>query len=410
MAAGSKKRSSAGGKTPPVEHNHGSGDGDIDPASGCCTASISDQWNEKNNRSCARESKTSQFAARKGNKSASSIMTHAAKNFGINQRNSLQSKASQKLLCRMGKKKRRIQGLPKHAPYKSLSFTPLSKTFFIGGPELPTPANHDIVFPRLPNKADLYHVSKLKIIDSLEGALMPGVFTLLPREKVRRIVSQKKTFRAFQTLESKGSCNKKNGERITIFESLSSKYVTLGAYGPRIRRGIEYSTHGLEGNESAWNEMSRFYGRVVEVATSYLPSEYVYGISRSREFVGAKPSPLKNNSSRDLWPAISSGRNVFLNSHKDDNFCYSLTTVLEDVGFEDNAPISNYFCFPQQGVSVALRPGDLLLFNPHVYHSVSSRSTKNDVYCISFYMKIAYIGGNDNKQQLSENIKEWAKK
>ena len=171
---------------------------------------------KKNNGACARELKTSQFAARKGNKSASSIMTHAAKNFGINQRNSLQSKASRKLLHRMGKKKRRIQGLPKHAPCKSLSFTPSSKTFFIGDPEVSPPVNHDTIFPGLPRNCDLHHVSELKIINSLEGALMPGVFTLLPREKVRRIISKKKTFRAFQTLESKGSCNKRNGERITV--------------------------------------------------------------------------------------------------------------------------------------------------------------------------------------------------
>ena len=183
---------------------------------------------------------------------------------------------------------------------------------------------------------------------------MHGVFTLLPRAKVRRIINQTKTFRAFQALESKGSCNKRNGERITIFESPSSKYVTLGAYGPRVRRSIEYSTHGLEQNKAAWNELSWYYSRVVEAATSYIPAEYVYGISRSREFVGAKPSPLKCGNSRDLWPAISSGRNVFLNSHKDDDFCYSLTTVLDDSAFDDNAPIANYFCFPQQGVAVAL--------------------------------------------------------
>ena len=52
-----------------------------------------------------------------------------------------------------------------------------------------------------------------------------------------------------------------------------------------------------------------------------------------------------------------------------------------------------YFAFPRIGVSVALRPGDFLLFNPTEPHCVSSRCRANDdIYIISSYLKTAVVG------------------
>jgi hypothetical protein len=63
--------------------------------------------------------------------------------------------------------------------------------------------------------------------------------------------------------------------------------------------------------------------------------------------------------------------------------------------------IINYFCFPEQGVCVALIIYDILLFNPQKLHCVSSRKDpsndkSNNIYCVSFYLNTAIVGGNDN--------------
>jgi hypothetical protein len=90
----------------------------------------------------------------------------------------------------------------------------------------------------------------------------------------------------------------------------------------------------------------------------------------------------------------------------DEDFFYSLTTIASESGLQRDidrysmeAEVCNYFMFAEQGVAVALRPGDMLLFNPMYQHCLSSRTTAyqhNDVFCLSLYLKTAVVGGNDN--------------
>jgi hypothetical protein len=55
----------------------------------------------------------------------------------------------------------------------------------------------------------------------------------------------------------------------------------------------------------------------------------------------------------------------------DDDFFYSLMTIACSHALRDDideyklhAEVSNYLVFPEQGIVVALRPGDMLIFNP----------------------------------------------
>jgi hypothetical protein len=52
-----------------------------------------------------------------------------------------------------------------------------------------------------------------------------------------------------------------------------------------------------------------------------------------------------------------------------------------------NDKILNYFCFPEQGVCVALRNYAILLFNPQKLHCVSSRKihqmTSQKIFIVS---------------------------
>jgi hypothetical protein len=95
-----------------------------------------------------------------------------------------------------------------------------------------------------------------------------------------------------------------------------------------------------------------------------------------------------------------------LNTHTDEDFFYSVTTVPSAYGLREDidryqidVEVCNYFTFPEQGIAVALRPGDILLFNPQYQHCISSRTSiyeTEDVFCVSLYLKSAVVGKNDS--------------
>ena len=101
-----------------------------------------------------------------------------------------------------------------------------------------------------------------------------------------------------------------------------------------------------------------------------------------------------------LWGSLACGKNYYLNSHVDEDFFYSLTTVASEQGVQDNdrymmeAAICNYFTFAEQGIAVALRPGDMLIFNPLYHHCLFSRTARyenDDSWKLSFHTKIKHI-------------------
>jgi hypothetical protein len=115
--------------------------------------------------------------------------------------------------------------------------------------------------------------------------------------------------------------------------------------------------------------------------------------------------------SQSLYGSLASGKNHYLNSHIDEDFFYSLTMVASTYGlrhdidrYSMDAVPSNYFTFAEQGIAVALRPGDMLLFNPQYHHCISSRTSSyesEDIFCLSLYLKSAIVGKNDNSLPLT---------
>jgi hypothetical protein len=111
---------------------------------------------------------------------------------------------------------------------------------------------------------------------------------------------------------------------------------------------------------------------------------------------------------KSIWRSLACGKNYYLNSHLDDVFLYSLTTNASEFGLQEDVDkyrmdtkVCNYFTFAEQGIAVALRPGDMLIFNPRYHHCLSSRTDSyrcKDVFCLSLYLKTAIVGGNDNSQ------------
>jgi hypothetical protein len=108
--------------------------------------------------------------------------------------------------------------------------------------------------------------------------------------------------------------------------------------------------------------------------------------------------------STQIFNGIAFGVNVYLRSHIDLDFTYSVIQVHvddSDYGLLDD--VVCYFSFPGLGVTVPLKPGDFLLVNALEYHCLSSRCQSDvEIYCVSSYLKTAVVGGNDNNRQLSE--------
>jgi hypothetical protein len=70
-----------------------------------------------------------------------------------------------------------------------------------------------------------------------------------------------------------------------------------------------------------------------------------------------------------------------------------------------DADVSNYFVFAEQGIAVAVRPGDILVFDPQYHHCSSSRALEyenDDIFSLSLYLKSAVVGKVANKLPLNE--------
>ena len=105
-------------------------------------------------------------------------------------------------------------------------------------------------------------------------------------------------------------------------------------------------------------------------------------------------------------PSTSFGINNFLAMHTDKDMFLSVVHVHSDKESDSvykqkyalHTDIIKYFTF-DNAVSVTLRSGDLLIFNPTIQHCISTTTTKyssHNNYCISHYFKTAVASRNDN--------------
>jgi len=70
--------------------------------------------------------------------------------------------------------------------------------------------------------------------------------------------------------------------------------------------------------------------------------------------------------------------------------------------YAENDTVVAYFCFPTRGVAIPMQPGNFLLFDATLPHSISSRCHQiDDIMCMSFYLKSRVVGMNDNSIPLS---------
>ena len=122
------------------------------------------------------------------------------------------------------------------------------------------------------------------------------------------------------------------------------------------------------------------------------------------------------------FPSMATGRNACLEIHTDDDAFFSVVVIYRKGDMRtgkvkrkkrkgdrkqkvdtysyihEDSEVLKYFTF-ETGITVALRTGDILMFNPQIKHCVSSNTDTckgDDVYCTSFYFKSMVMGLNDN--------------
>jgi hypothetical protein len=249
----------------------------------------------------------------------------------------------------------------------------------------------------------------LKVIDTIFGARMESaagdtVFTLIPRhDAIHKMTHVKKSVASLYALDdAKRAAEVRGKTRITVAED-DGKYATVGLKPNRGSIGVSeiWPQKLTIGNR---NSIRKLMARCEEAAKGYIPSNELRGL-RIAQVLG-EWKEISGVSSHPIWGSLACGRNYYLNSHVDEDFFYSLTTVTSEHGLQQDidrysmdSDVCNYFTFAEQGIAVALRPGDMLIFNPLYHHCLSSRTSayeSADVFCLSLYLKTAVVGQNDN--------------
>lgn len=106
---------------------------------------------------------------------------------------------------------------------------------------------------------------------------------------------------------------------------------------------------------------------------------------------------------KNILASIAVGCSAYLNAHKDDDAFLSVNTshAKEKCHYLPNSEIVTYFCFPEQGYVIALRAGDILIFNSanelHCSSSLTSDFIDETVFNCSMYLKTNVLAGNNNE-------------
>ena len=190
------------------------------------------------------------------------------------------------------------------------------------------------------------------------------------------------------------------------------KYCCMGVQPNRAAPGVNDATYHRDSMpEGMWDLIVEKMKLTENALSSYVSTDAIRDLNCARRLLKFKTMSPHNGCrghSTKIFGGIAFGVNVHLSSHIDLDYTYSVTSVhLLNHQYSMQDKIVAYFCFPRLGLAVALRPGDLLLFNPSEPHAISSRVEYDDtLFCVSMYLKTAVVGLNDNSIDLTTEQKE----
>ena len=283
--------------------------------------------------------------------------------------------------------------------------------FFNGNPTIPQ-------IQGVPSPCIVYPVTHLTIVDTQHGFRYPlddqGVddVILLPRRFIMNSQpKQELLLNALESAEDKTPTTLTRGKkRVVAYQTKGAKYITPGVYAKRAGTGWGMKTlNKLTSWE--WGDIFKYINYCESKATAYISPEVIKGLTIARTVVPFPtfPSPDKKTESR-FTASFAAARDVCLSCHTDEDSIYGIVSPIDaskKETFQWDAAICCFFTFPELGFAVALRPGDILVFNPTTYHCISSRANPNQhIWCTTLYLKNAVVGGNNNSLPLTATQSE----
>jgi hypothetical protein len=248
------------------------------------------------------------------------------------------------------------------------------------------------------------------------------VFKLLPRQTVLDHTGDKayEDVRALHSLQNKKSATKRSELRDGVS---SGVYTTTGNHANRGGKGIVQCGFA-ETDSRSWDCLVQMSRRCEETAAKFLPTNFLTGISKvihaagcvtmSKTSSGEQKKKEKNDAAMFAALANAIDYNAIdysSRAHTDLDFWFSLLTVNVPLllsstvkNYQYDLEVAHHFVFPEFGTAVAIRPGDLLLFNPRYFHCLSHKEVHYDdlrVHATSFYLKTNMLGMNDNSIPLT---------
>jgi hypothetical protein len=328
---------------------------------------------------------------------------------------------SRKLFRRAAKKARRIKGLHVYGPSEEHKINGLQlptnpkkkgkaiRPLFFSGKEDIQGLKKSLKDDCKPN-ARVKSVHDTHMVDTTEGAV--GVchddvkaklaFLLVPREKPIQKILARSTFDLLEKVQNDPAtkpCVRASSIKRQTHSETNDMYSTTGTSPNRNGKGIIDS--GANKSE-AYLEIERTLKQhLVDLTAEYLDTSINMGLKDANDCYNF----LKMTKGKlDYWNGMATGLNAQLNAHFDEDMMYCCMTAISKTDkrkYSLDENICSYMVFPSLGVSVAIRPGDVLLFNPTVWHCISSRTEdqKDDYYPVSFYLKTEVVTGH-NKDAL----------
>ena len=213
-------------------------------------------------------------------------------------------------------------------------------------------------------------------------------------------------------------CDGFNVQRTTLFRGKERivysqyKYCTMGTQPCRAEPGVRAYTYHMEKMpKESWDNIVETLAKVERIMSTFVPSDELRLLNLGRELLGYKtmtPTVTTDNEKKLTLPlkifgGVAFGYQVHNAIHTDEDFSRSVVTVhVDNLQYRYLSRVVAYFCFPRIGIAVALRPGDIIIFNAQEPHAVSSRCRSDDnVFCVSMYLKTAVVGLNDNSTDLT---------
>lgn len=248
----------------------------------------------------------------------------------------------------------------------------------------------------------------LRVLDNPNGVYAPDCFMKLPHHAKQG--QFKPLFDLLMRMEqrcvTKKSClcrDDTEGARVAAFDGTSKCYLSIGTTVNKHGKGFKTAITP-EMKEMVFKDFVHFMeGRCIQYLPPYVLSAFKM-MHESNEHLKLPPETEEFL----LWCSWAIGRNNFLNTHKDDDFAWTLCCVVAEDG--ETEAIVCYLVFYEHGVVVPLRNGDGIAFNSTIQHCISSRCNPNrDAFYVGFYANAGLGAANDRNVEVSVEQAERAK-